>query len=135
MRVQSVCLQSVEEARGDARLLKEDIFKLDFEVSQRRKLREEQACAPASEDEATVKNTRNAHKMLVDLYRPKSFINLLSDERTNRNVLEWLHLWQALVFAREPDGKDMTRKRYQGKFWPEAISCTRSLVLALTSLA
>ena len=101
--------QSAAEERGDARLLKEDIFKLDHEVEQRRKSRAEQASVEASDDMEDGENanelTDHSHKkckatrMLVDLHRPTSFVSLLSDERINRNVLSWLKEWDPLVFS------------------------------------
>ena len=101
-------VQSAAEERGQAKLLKEDIFKLDLEVAEHRKHREAQATAASSQsmdvapdvDSACrLNNKLNAAKMLVDAYRPKSFINLLSNERDNRSVLEWLNKWRPFVFG------------------------------------
>uniref|UniRef100_A0A8D8CUF8 Chromosome transmission fidelity protein 18 homolog n=1 Tax=Culex pipiens TaxID=7175 RepID=A0A8D8CUF8_CULPI len=38
----------------------------------------------------------------VEKYRPKRYIDLLSDETTNRSLLQWLKLWDKVVFNREP---------------------------------
>jgi chromosome transmission fidelity protein 18 len=38
----------------------------------------------------------------LDKYKPKRFIDLLSDERTNREVLSWIKKWDRYVF---PDKK------------------------------
>lgn len=34
----------------------------------------------------------------VRKYEPKRFVDLLTDERTNRNVLTWLKSWDHIVF-------------------------------------
>ena len=38
-------------------------------------------------------------QLWVDKYAPKVFTDLLSDEATNRQVLQWLKAWDACVFA------------------------------------
>lgn len=42
----------------------------------------------------------NAGKLWVDKYRPKSYLDLLSDESTNRSLLTWLKMWDKIVFNR-----------------------------------
>lgn len=37
----------------------------------------------------------------VDKYKPKRYIDLLSDESTNRNLLHWLKMWDKVVFGKE----------------------------------
>ncbi|CAI5720669.1 unnamed protein product [Hyaloperonospora brassicae] len=37
----------------------------------------------------------------LDKYRPKSFLDLLSDERTNREVLTWIKSWDQYVFPKK----------------------------------
>lgn len=41
-------------------------------------------------------------RMWVDKYAPSSFAHLLSDERTNREVVRALRAWDPYVFRREP---------------------------------
>lgn len=38
--------------------------------------------------------------MWVDKYRPRSYIELLSDESVNRHLLHWIKLWDKVVFNR-----------------------------------
>lgn len=45
---------------------------------------------PASEPRST--------ELWLDKYRPQGFIDLLSDERTNREVLAWIKKWDPYVF-------------------------------------
>lgn len=39
--------------------------------------------------------------LLVDKYRPKKYIDLLSDESINRSLLQWIKLYDKVVFNRE----------------------------------
>lgn len=41
----------------------------------------------------------------VDKYRPKKYIDLISDESTNRTILKWLKMWDKVVFNIEPKQK------------------------------
>ncbi|XP_058819117.1 chromosome transmission fidelity protein 18 homolog [Topomyia yanbarensis] len=41
----------------------------------------------------------------VEKYRPNRYVDLLSDETTNRSLLQWLKLWDKVVFGREPKQK------------------------------
>lgn len=38
----------------------------------------------------------------MEKYKPKKYIELLSDESTNRTLLRWLKMWDKVVFGREP---------------------------------
>jgi hypothetical protein len=97
--------QTAEQERGDERLLKQDIFMLERKAAQRREKREAQAAASAA-DKMVDRASGDAGRMLVDEHRPKSFVQLLSDERTNRTVLGWLKEWDPVVFPKcDRDGK------------------------------
>lgn len=39
-------------------------------------------------------------ELWVDKYRPRLYIELLSDETVNRELLHWLKLWDKIVFNR-----------------------------------
>lgn len=39
-------------------------------------------------------------ELWVDKYRPQSYLELLSDETVNRQLLHWLKLWDKIVFNR-----------------------------------
>ena len=43
-----------------------------------------------------------AAALWVEKFRPRSYIQLLSDDGTNRILLQWLKLWDKVVFGREP---------------------------------
>lgn len=38
----------------------------------------------------------------VEKYRPQKYIDLISDENTNRTILKWLKMWDKVVFNRAP---------------------------------
>ncbi|XP_042861945.1 chromosome transmission fidelity protein 18 homolog [Penaeus japonicus] len=58
------------------------------------------------EDEEVVKDT-----LWVEKYKPKQYLDLLSDESTNRTVLHWVKLWDKLVFGVEKKQKPKEEKR------------------------
>lgn len=53
-------------------------------------------------------------KLWVDLYKPKKYLELLSDESTNRTMLRWMKLWDKIVFNRNPKNK-LRPKLEEGK--------------------
>ena len=55
--------------------------------------------SPESEVAAT-ENIRD-DKLWVDKYKPKKYVDLLSDETTNRSLLQWLKHWDKVVFNQE----------------------------------
>ncbi|KAK9695050.1 ATPase family associated with various cellular activities (AAA) [Popillia japonica] len=54
----------------------------------------------------------------VDLYKPRKYYELLSDESTNRTLLRWLKLWDKIVFNIKPKVKPMkvNEKEINNKF-------------------
>uniref|UniRef100_A0A182SZM7 AAA+ ATPase domain-containing protein n=1 Tax=Anopheles maculatus TaxID=74869 RepID=A0A182SZM7_9DIPT len=52
----------------------------------------------------------------VEKYRPRRYIDLLSDETTNRSLLQWLKLWDKVVFNREPVKKAKDTKAQLSNF-------------------
>uniref|UniRef100_A0A182NGK1 AAA+ ATPase domain-containing protein n=1 Tax=Anopheles dirus TaxID=7168 RepID=A0A182NGK1_9DIPT len=57
--------------------------------------------APQPEVEEIIIPSEN-NVLWVEKYRPRRYIDLLSDESTNRTLLQWLKLWDKAVFNREP---------------------------------
>ena len=54
----------------------------------------------------------------MDKYRPRTFLDLLSDEATNRSVVKWLRSWDACVFGGSRSGKSAApaaRRPLRGK--------------------
>lgn len=47
----------------------------------------------------------NTAELLVQKYKPSRYLDLLSDESTNRILLHWLKLWDKVVFNKEVSKK------------------------------
>lgn len=47
----------------------------------------------------------------VEKYRPSHFMELLSDDGVNRTLLQWLKLWDCVVFGRPPKAKPQKEKQ------------------------
>ncbi|CAH2092697.1 unnamed protein product [Euphydryas editha] len=45
-------------------------------------------------------------ELWVEKYRPKSYVDLLSEEPVNRALLHWLHLWDKVVFKKDVKTKE-----------------------------
>lgn len=54
-------------------------------------------------------------KLLVDVFKPRRYLELLSDESINRIMLRWLKLWDKVVFNKLPKVK-VTKKIEEKKF-------------------
>nr|XP_036214632.1 chromosome transmission fidelity protein 18 homolog [Bactrocera oleae]XP_036214633.1 chromosome transmission fidelity protein 18 homolog [Bactrocera oleae] len=54
------------------------------------------AVSAASEQESS-----QDEQLWVEKYKPRKYIDLLSDEATNRSLLYWLKMWDKMVFGRE----------------------------------
>lgn len=48
----------------------------------------------------------------VDKYRPKRYLELLTDEHVNRSLLYWLKLWDKIVFDRDTTKRDRKIKSF-----------------------
>ncbi|CAO1315065.1 unnamed protein product [Diamesa serratosioi] len=85
----------------------EDIWKEAKEIVVKRMLASDtQPIIPAIlEAQQQEKSTGNVN-LWVEKYKPKKYIDLLSDESTNRGLLQWLRLWDKVVFNREVIKKD-----------------------------
>ncbi|XP_011497197.1 PREDICTED: chromosome transmission fidelity protein 18 homolog [Ceratosolen solmsi marchali] len=66
-----------------------------------------------------VNNENVSTDLWVDKYRPKRYIDLLSDENVNRSLLYWLKLWDKIVFDRDPtvrSRKPQMQSKFKNKF-------------------
>ncbi|XP_055590916.1 chromosome transmission fidelity protein 18 homolog [Uranotaenia lowii] len=82
---------------GDA---KERIWDEAKEIINKRLDAPERAIEPDPDVQIVLQN--HGQELWVEKYRPKRYIDLLSDETTNRSLLQWLKLWDKAVFGREP---------------------------------
>ena len=65
----------------------------------------------ASGDSGVESEEGEGPALWVDKYRPRSFVELLSDDGTNRVLLHWLKLWDRAVFGREKKKSRLAAKR------------------------
>ncbi|XP_068555435.1 chromosome transmission fidelity protein 18 homolog [Anas acuta] len=56
---------------------------------------------PQEAAEAADKEESSLHCLWVDKFTPRRYMELLSDDYTNRCLLKWLKLWDTVVFGRE----------------------------------
>ncbi|NXE44295.1 CTF18 protein, partial [Ptilorrhoa leucosticta] len=54
---------------------------------------------PAAEEESS------SHCLWVDKFTPRRYMELLSDDYTNRCLLKWLKLWDTVVFGKDKAAK------------------------------
>ncbi|XP_049534330.1 chromosome transmission fidelity protein 18 homolog [Anopheles darlingi] len=66
--------------------------------------------APAEVDTPEIVIPTETSVLWVEKYRPRRYIDLLSDETTNRSLLQWLKLWDKVVFNREPKKPKETKQ-------------------------
>lgn len=72
---------------------------------------------PQDEDIAVLESSVDeTTKLWVDLYKPKNYFQLLSDESTNRTLLRWIKLWDKIVFRRWPK---VSKRKAEGKIQME----------------
>lgn len=64
---------------------------------------QQQAAAVAA---ASEQQSSEEEQLWVEKYKPRKYIELLSDEATNRSLLYWLKMWDKTVFGREFKKKD-----------------------------
>lgn len=73
----------------------------------------------SSENRSEVNNEermQDATNLWVDIYKPRRYIELLSDESTNKTLLKWIKLWDKVVFKRRPKMKPLNQEQVFTKF-------------------
>ena len=55
----------------------------------------------------------NQHGLWVDKYAPQGFMDLLSDEKINRDVVKWMKMWDHCVFGKSIDSKEQSTDAYK----------------------
>ncbi|KAJ3646988.1 hypothetical protein Zmor_024542 [Zophobas morio] len=68
-----------------------------------------------TQDEQFFNPTPDDKELWVDMYKPRKYFELLSDESTNRVMLRWLKLWDKVVFKRKPKIKPVKPNEKQPK--------------------
>ncbi|KAF6029468.1 CHTF18 [Bugula neritina] len=57
---------------------------------------------------------KERHRLWVDVYSPKLYIDLMSDESVNRVLLRWMKMWDYLVFKKHKPSRKV-KKSYDSK--------------------
>lgn len=78
----------------------ENMWKEAEKIVEQRITAPPQAIQSVADHEIRFVRETNAGKLWVDKYRPNSYLDLLSDESTNRSLLTWLKMWDKIVFNR-----------------------------------
>lgn len=120
----------VEAKPGDGPgLLGKNIFALAHELEERQSLRAKEGERRKGVENEEGADEENRHpgeneagapqagekkkndQLWVDKYAPRSFMHLLSDDRTNRNVLAWLKEWDPVVFGNANANRKAAKQR------------------------
>ncbi|NWW41265.1 CTF18 protein, partial [Panurus biarmicus] len=93
------------------------------------------ATAPAEEEEEPA-----AHCLWVDKFTPRRYMELLSDDYTNRCLLKWLKLWDTVVFGKDKAGKKpkassaahppLSHPKEQPNKWKSKVQLTEEILEA-----
>lgn len=81
---------------------KEDIWNEAREIVLRRMTASStQTTNPAMPIDVPEQGLVGSSNLWVEKYKPKKYLDLLSDESTNRSLLYWLKMWDKVVFGKE----------------------------------
>uniref|UniRef100_A0A182QTV9 AAA+ ATPase domain-containing protein n=1 Tax=Anopheles farauti TaxID=69004 RepID=A0A182QTV9_9DIPT len=115
--------QQIEEincARGGYNGLlgaeKERIWREANEIVAKRLIEPTNAIVASQAEVEEIVIPTESNVLWVEKYRPQRYIDLLSDESTNRSLLQWLKLWDKVVFNREPVKKIKDTKTQLSNF-------------------
>ncbi|XP_058705580.1 chromosome transmission fidelity protein 18 homolog isoform X2 [Poecile atricapillus] len=60
---------------------------------------------PSMDTDPSAEEESESHCLWVDKFTPRRYVELLSDDYTNRCLLKWLKLWDTVVFGKDSAGK------------------------------
>ncbi|KAG1667117.1 Chromosome transmission fidelity protein 18 [Nymphon striatum] len=86
-------------SRKASHMLSQPYHELYAEIQEQSMKNTEMLAKTASEAKRNLLS--NSDKLWVEEYKPQNYINLLSDDGTNRTLLQWLKLWDKVVFNKE----------------------------------
>lgn len=85
------------ENRFDGLLFLQILKRASTPSQQQQENVQQQAAAVAA---ASEQQSSEEEQLWVEKYKPRKYIELLSDEATNRSLLYWLKMWDKTVFGR-----------------------------------
>ncbi|XP_026559768.1 chromosome transmission fidelity protein 18 homolog isoform X2 [Pseudonaja textilis] len=95
---EQACKERQKQILESSEQLMEVLSRLGAEETQ------DAAPGPNGEEESRERSEAEAsaqHTLWVDQFTPRRYVELLSDDYTNRCLLKWLKLWDVLVFGKE----------------------------------
>lgn len=96
----SLLARSIEELLG---IVEKEHFERALRATKEAK-RKKKASEKSEEKASCIKLDQNG--LWVDKYAPKSFLDLLSDELINRDVVKWLKMWDHCVFGKSSGAEE-----------------------------
>ncbi|KAL0097434.1 hypothetical protein J3Q64DRAFT_1060365 [Phycomyces blakesleeanus] len=125
----STTVESIKKITGASNLLEKPIWKMRENISRDYQMRLQQLEREEREEIAEAsqrlkKKKKKAHRLdtydlWVEKYKPRGFLDLLGDQRVNREVLAWVKQWDFCVFNRMPPQetqRDKLIKKYKTTF-------------------
>eukprot|EP00963_Diacronema_lutheri_P003835 scaffold287_cov337-Pavlova_lutheri.AAC.198 len=94
-------MSNMEKKRALAAVQKAEELRTMFECKDELHMMDETGPKGATKTNI-ISGRKDPDDLWVDKYSPKNFLELLSDERINRDVLHWLKNWDPCVFGRDP---------------------------------
>ena len=85
-------------------MIKEDIIRAEEELARKinEEINKEDAEMEAIEDDTYEKAVKRQRKRLwTDKYQSRNFLDLMSDDLSNRKCMNWVKSWDDIVFNRE----------------------------------
>ncbi|KAM6299110.1 chromosome transmission fidelity protein 18 homolog [Aegotheles albertisi] len=90
-----------------------------------------------SREEEPAEEESGLHSLWVDKFTPRCYIELLSDDYTNRCLLKWLKLWDMVVFGKEkavkktkPGAEARPQPKEQQSKWKTKAQLTEEILEA-----
>lgn len=124
-------LRSVEEKEIQKATVKSLQLKRQNELKQ--KLILDLSNPNASKQSSVItKNASTCHQLWVDKYAPKSFTDLLSSERLNREILSWIKEWDEIVFNKKKNQHQIDKhegsksKMFHSKYTSGVVTSDRT---------
>ncbi|KAI8878823.1 P-loop containing nucleoside triphosphate hydrolase protein [Backusella circina FSU 941] len=118
-------LREIAAKKSTGQLLDKPIWQMQKELAASNKATLERIQREKEQAEDTKKKSRKRRKhdtsgtLWVDKYRPTSFLELMGDQRLNREVLKWVKQWDFCVFKKEvprESQRDKSLKQYRETF-------------------
>ncbi|KAI8365555.1 hypothetical protein BD560DRAFT_401862 [Blakeslea trispora] len=130
--------KTITSAKGHSRggLLSKPIWRLRKDIEKNNLAELERIQREIEQEERHKKKKKKlpakdlSGQLWVDKYRPTSFMDLMGDQRLNREVLRWVKQWDSCVFKKKPaqeSQRDQQMRQYKDKFGQEPRGYKREI--------